>query len=117
MQSPSACDPDCPVARAAEVLDGKWTTLIFRDLQQGTRRYSELQRSLRGISPRMLAQRLAMLEAEGLVSKRIYPTVPPKTEYSLTALAAAVTPVIEAMAAFGGALQARENGSGSRSGR
>lgn len=118
---PTGCEPDCPVAKAAQVIDGKWTTLIFRDLLLGTRRYSELQRSLIGISPRMLALRLAMLESEGLVSKQIYPTVPPKTEYSLTELGQAMEPVIAAMAAFGERLGAtagaKAEGRGSGFGR
>ena len=101
------CNPDCPVARAHEVLGGKWTTLIFRDLMGGTRRYSELMRSLAGISPRMLAERLRMLEAEGLVTRTVFPTVPPTTEYALTDLGHGIGPVIQAMAAFGAALQAR----------
>lgn len=101
------CNPDCPVARAHEVLGGKWTTLIFRDLMGGTRRYSELMRSLDGISPRMLAERLKMLEAEGLVTRTVFPTVPPTTEYALTDLGRGMEPVIKAMAGFGAALQAR----------
>lgn len=101
------CRPDCPVARAHEVLGGKWTTLIFRDLMGGVRRYSELMRSLDGISPRMLAERLKMLEAEGLVTRTVFPTVPPTTEYALTELGRGMGPVIQAMAAFGVALQAR----------
>lgn len=101
------CTSDCPVARAHEVLGGKWTTLIFRDLMGGTRRYSELMRSLDGISPRMLAERLKMLEAEGLVTRTVFPTVPPTTEYALTDLGREMGPVIEAMAGFGAALQAR----------
>ena len=99
------CGPDCPVARANAILGGKWTTLVLRDLMSGTRRYSELQRSLTGISPRMLADRLALLEAEGLIHKTIYPVVPPKTEYALTPRGREVIPVIEAMATFGRALQ------------
>lgn len=99
------CRPDCPVAAAAAVLDGKWTTLIFRELLGGTRRYSELQRGLVGISPRMLALRLAALDAAGLISKTIYPTIPPKTEYALTELGRAAQPVIVAMAQFGVRLQ------------
>jgi len=95
------CEPTCPVSRAAKVLDGKWTTLIFRELLRGTRRYSQLQRGLEGISPRMLALRLTALEAEGLISKTIYPTVPPKTEYALTAQGRRIEPVIAAMATFG----------------
>ena len=101
------CKPDCPVARAHEVLGGKWTKLIFRDLMGGTRRYSELMRSLDGISPRMLAERLKMLEAEGLVTRTVFPTVPPTTEYALTDLGRGMGPVIAAMADFGASLQAR----------
>lgn len=106
VQDLSVCQPDCPVAAAAAVLDGKWTTLIFRELLGGTRRYSQLQRALNGVTPRMLALRLSALEASGLVSKTVYPTVPPKTEYQLTALGRTAEPVIQAMAVFGQSLQA-----------
>ena len=99
------CVPSCPVARANQILGGKWTTLVLRDLMGGVKRYSELQRSLSGISPRMLADRLALLEREGLISKTIYPVVPPKTEYTLTARGQAILPVITAMAEFGRLLQ------------
>jgi DNA-binding HxlR family transcriptional regulator len=102
------CSDDCPVARAHEVLGGKWTTLIFRDLMGGTRRYSELMRSLDGISPRMLAERLKMLEAEGLVTRTVFPTVPLTTEYALTDLGRGMGPVIAAMAQFGQALQGQD---------
>jgi DNA-binding HxlR family transcriptional regulator len=102
------CEKGCPVARAHAVLGGKWTTLVFRDLLGGRRRYSELMRSLAGISPRMLAERLKMLEAEGLVLRHVHPTVPPTTDYELTALGRSMGPVIEAMAEFGVALQARD---------
>lgn len=100
------CDETCPVARASAVLSGKWTTLIVRDLLSGKKRYSELQRSLAGISPRMLAQRLDMLEGAGLISRTVYPTVPPKTEYALTAAGRRIEPVIAAMAEFGAGLGA-----------
>lgn len=90
------------------MLDGKWTTLIFRELLAGTRRYSELQRALHGVTPRMLALRLAELEGHGLVHKTIYPTIPPKTEYALTSLGRAVEPVIVAMAHFGRSLRAAQ---------
>ena len=98
------CDVNCPVARANQVLGGKWTTLIVRDLLSGKKRYSELARSLDGISPRMLATRLSMLEEFGLIKKTIYPTVPPKTEYELTAEGRRIEPVIAAMAEFGARL-------------
>ncbi|MBV6648947.1 MAG: helix-turn-helix transcriptional regulator [Hoeflea sp.] len=108
MKTNDICDEDCPVAKASEVLSGKWTTLIVRDLLSGKKRYSELQRSLSGISPRMLAARLSMLEDAGLVTKTIYPTVPPKTEYELTAEGRRIEPVIVAMASFGTGLTAAE---------
>ncbi len=95
------CTPDCPVKLAADILSGKWTTLIIRELLSGTRRYSQLQHGLLGISPKILASRLRMLEGEGLITRKIYPTVPPKTEYTLTKLGQEVEHVIRAMAKFG----------------
>ena len=100
------CDAGCPVRRAAEILDGKWTTKIVRELLQGTKRFSELQRGLPGISPKILTERLKMLEAEGLIDKAIYPVIPPKTEYSLTPKGMEMKRVIIAMAEFGAILQA-----------
>jgi len=101
------CNPDCPVARASDVLSGKWTTLIIRDLLTEKKRFSELARSLGGISPRVLSERLSMLQGEGLISKKIYATVPPMTEYQLTPKGQGIRPVIEAMAEFGSGLLVR----------
>ncbi len=98
------CDAGCPVRKTADILDGKWTTLIVRELLSGVKRFSELQRGVGGISPKMLTARLKMLEAEGLVSKEIFPVIPPKTEYRLTALGRELEQVILAMANFGGKL-------------
>lgn len=95
------CDAACPVQRTARLLDGKWTILVLRDLFGGKKRYSELQRSLHGISPRLLAMRLRFLEAEGLLTRTLYPTVPPTTEYELTQLGLTMRPVLTAMAEFG----------------
>lgn len=108
LEAPVApCQTGCPVARAHDILGGRWTTLIFRELLGGKRRYTALMLALPGISPRMLAERLKMLEAEGLVTRTQYPTVPPTTDYELTPLGAGMRPVIEAMAAFGAAVQAQ----------
>jgi DNA-binding HxlR family transcriptional regulator len=98
------CNSECPVQRTAKILDGKWTTLIVRDLIGGKKRYSELQRSLSGISPRLLAARLRLLERHGMLTRTVYPTVPPTTEYELTLLGHGLRDVIEAMAKFGGNL-------------
>ncbi len=96
-----ACDSECPVQRTAKLLDGKWTTLIVRDLIGGKKRYSELQRSLSGISPRLLAARLRSLEQHGMVTRTVYLTIPPTTEYELTPLGRGLRSVITAMAKFG----------------
>ncbi len=103
------CTPDCPVKLSADILSGKWTTLIIRELLAGTRRYSQLQYALLGVSPKILAARLRMLQSEGLVTRKVYPTVPPKTEYTLTDLGREAERVIRAMADFGNLLAARES--------
>lgn len=104
----AACDVSCPVHRAAQVLEGKWTTLVLRDLLGGKKRYSELQHSLTGISPRLLAARLKALGEQGLVTRTVFPTVPPTTEYALTALGQNIMPVVQAMADYGRSLQAQD---------
>lgn len=98
------CGVACPVRRAAQVLDGKWTTLILRDLQGGKKRFSELQRSLEGISPRLLTARLRMLEMQGVLTRTVFATVPPTTEYALTASGQQIMPILQAMATYGQAL-------------
>ena len=91
----------CPVARTAQIVSGKWTLLIIRDLATGTKRFSELERSLHGISPKTLSERLSTLESEGVVTRQMYAEVPPKVEYTLTHKGAALVAVIESMREFG----------------
>ncbi len=91
----------CPVARTAEIISGKWTLLIIRDLTTGTKRFSELERSLEGISPKTLSERLVALEREGVLSRRTYAEVPPRVEYSLTDKGQALAGVIEEMRLYG----------------
>lgn len=98
------CDASCPVRRAAQIIEGKWTTQIVRDLLPGKKRYSELQQSLSGISPKVLAARLKFLEQRGIITKTIYPEIPPRTEYHLTALGRKLRGVVAAMAEFGAKL-------------
>jgi DNA-binding HxlR family transcriptional regulator len=74
----------CPVERSLRIIGNKWTMLIIRDLLNGTKRFGELQKSLQGISPRTLSQRLVELECDGIIRKKVYPEIPPRTEYSLT---------------------------------
>ena len=96
-----ACDENCPVKAAATIIEGKWTTLVVRELMSGKKRYSEIQRALDGISPKVLSARLRLLERYGLVTRKVYPTVPPTTEYELTPLSDKLKKLIYAMADFG----------------
>lgn len=91
----------CPVCRTAEVVCGKWTLLLIRDLAAGSRRFCELERSLEGISPRTLSLRLRALEDEGIVERHTYPEVPPRVEYALTAKGEALVPLIDDMRSYG----------------
>ena len=91
----------CPVCQTAEIIAGKWTLLIIRDLADGRSRFCELERSLEGISPRTLSLRLRALEAEGVIERRTYPEVPPRVEYRLTAKGQALVPMIEHMRRYG----------------
>src|SRR5688500_9246692 len=94
-------DLDCPVCRTAEIVCGKWTLLVIRDLADGRSRFCELERSLAGISPRTLSLRLRALEEQGIVVRHTYPEVPPRVEYSLTAKGLAIVPLIEDMRRYG----------------
>jgi DNA-binding HxlR family transcriptional regulator len=91
----------CPVCATADIVCGKWTILIIRDLAAGRSRFCELERSLQGISPRTLSLRLKALEEEGVVARKTYPEVPPRVEYVLTPKGSALLPLIEDMRAFG----------------
>ncbi|HEY5052863.1 MAG TPA: helix-turn-helix domain-containing protein [Solirubrobacterales bacterium] len=91
----------CPVCRTAEVVCGKWTLLVIRDLANGSSRFCELERSLEGISPRTLSLRLRALEEEGIVARHTFPEVPPRVEYALTEKGEALMPLIEDMRRYG----------------
>jgi DNA-binding HxlR family transcriptional regulator len=91
----------CPVGCCAEIISGKWTLLVIRDLADGSRRFCELERSLDGISPRTLSLRLRALEDQGIVERRTYPEVPPRVEYALTEKGRALVPLIEDMRSYG----------------
>ena len=94
-------DPTCPVCATADIICGKWTILVIRDLAEGCSRFCELERSLAGISPRTLSLRLRALEEQGIVERHTYPEVPPRVEYSLTPKGEALVPLIDDMRAYG----------------
>lgn len=78
--------PTCSVPKVLDLIGSKWAILIVYALFQGTKRYSQLQQLIEGISPKMLIQNLRKLEACGLVLRVVYPVVPPQVDYSLTPL-------------------------------
>jgi DNA-binding HxlR family transcriptional regulator len=94
-------DVVCPVARTAEIISGKWTLLIIRDLVSGVKRFNQLERSLHGISPKTLSERLRSLEEEGIIIRQTFAEVPPRVEYSLTEKGYDLVGVIESMRGFG----------------
>jgi DNA-binding HxlR family transcriptional regulator len=91
----------CAVAACAEIIGAKWTALLVHDLSEGPRRFSELEHSCAGISPRTLSERLRALEDEDLVIRRSYAESPPRVEYQLTEKGAALLPIIAEMRRFG----------------
>lgn len=91
----------CPVRITLAVLGGKWKPLIMWELKGRTLRFSELQRAIPEITLKMLVQQLRELEEDGLVSRKMYPEVPPKVEYSLTELGATAIPLLEAVNQWG----------------
>jgi DNA-binding HxlR family transcriptional regulator len=94
-------DETCPVCRTADIVCGKWTLLLVKQLVEGNSRFCELERSLAGISPRTLSLRLRALEEEGMVARHTFPEVPPRVEYVLTDKGRALVPLIEDMRAYG----------------
>ena len=83
---PSVLNSECDAREALDRIADKWTALIIHVLSRGTKRHSELQRLISGISQKMLTQTLRSLERDGLVERKVYPVVPPKVEYSLSRL-------------------------------
>lgn len=93
--------PDCPVEMTLQLIGTKWKVLIIRDLLTGTKRFSELMRSLSGISQKVLTSNLRDMEKAGLVLRHVYPEVPPRVEYSLTETGWSLEPVLDSMRSWG----------------
>ena len=89
------------IASAMEVIGNKWTALILRDLFTGSKRFGELEKSVGGVNPRTLSQRLDNLEQYGIITKKSYAEVPPRIEYTLTKKGQDLLPILEQMAAWG----------------
>ena len=100
--SPNVIEPriGC-IAAALRVIGQKWTALIIRDLCTGPKRFGELEKSVSGINPRTLSQRLEALESYGILTKQTFAEVPPRTEYTLTSKGKDLVPILQQMAAWG----------------
>lgn len=94
-------DERCPVRASLSLLSGKWTLLILFQINENVMRYGELKRAIPGISEKMLIQELNMLVESKLVSKKAYPEIPPKVEYTLTELGLKTLPIVDKLATFG----------------
>lgn len=95
------CSPGCTVEATLSLIDGKWKGVVLYHLLGGTMRFNALRRRLTNCTQRMLTNQLRELEADGLISRKIYAEVPPKVEYSLTAMGRSLEPVITALKLWG----------------
>ena len=93
--------PACPVETTLTLIGDKWKVLILRDLLTGTKRFGELKRSLGGVSQKVLTAQLRAMEESGLVERKVYAEVPPRVEYSQTALGLSLRPILDAMQSWG----------------
>lgn len=92
---------NCPVEAAMDVIGGKYKALIVYELIGGTRRYNEIQKAVPQATPRMLSKQLKELEEDGVIDRKLYPVVPPKTEYSLTELGKSLVPIVQSLCSWG----------------
>ena len=93
--------PDCPVATTVALVGSKWKLLILRNLLERPWRFNELKRNLEGISQKVLTDSLRSLEADGIITRTVYPEVPPRVEYALSDLGHKMRPILSAMEDFG----------------
>lgn len=93
--------PACPVETTLTLIGDKWEVLILRDLMPGTKHFGELKKSIGSVSQKVLTAQLRTMEENGLISRKVYAEVPPKVEYSLTALGQSLRPILDSMQNWG----------------
>lgn len=91
----------CPVEAALEVIGGKWKPLILWALRDNVMRFGELQKGLPGVNAKMLTKQLRELEDDGVITRTIYPQVPPRVEYSITDFGRTLIPILQALCSWG----------------
>ena len=101
--------PACPVETTLMLIGDKWKVLILRDLLPGTKRFGELKKSIGGVSQKVLTAQLRDMEKSGLLTRTVYPEVPPKVEYTLTELGLSLKPILDAMGSWGEEYQAQNH--------
>ena len=99
--------PACPVETTLTLISDKWRVLILRDLMPGTKRFGELKKSIGTVSQKVLTAQLRQMEESGLLTRKVYPEVPPRVEYTLTELGYSLKPILDAMWSWGEAYKAR----------
>ena len=99
--------PACPVETTLTLISDKWKVLILRDLMPGTKRFGELKKSIGHFSQKVLTSQLRQMEASGLLTRTVYPEVPPHVEYTLTDLGYSLKPILDAMWNWGEEYKAR----------
>ena len=93
--------PECPVATTVSLIGSKWKLLIMRNLLARPWRFNELQKSLDGVSQKVLTDSLRSMESDGIIVRTVYPEVPPRVEYSLSELGESMRPIIKSMEEWG----------------
>lgn len=93
--------PECPVATTVQLIGSKWKLLILRNLLARPWRFNELKRNLEGISQKVLTDSLRSMEEDGIITRTVYPEVPPRVEYALSELGESMRPIIQSMEEFG----------------
>ncbi|MFQ7472788.1 MAG: winged helix-turn-helix transcriptional regulator [Anaerovoracaceae bacterium] len=93
--------PACPVATTVQLIGSKWKLLIMRNLLQRSWRFNELRKDLEGISQKVLTDSLRSMESDGIITRTVYPEVPPRVEYALSDLGESMRPIIKAMEEWG----------------
>ena len=101
--------PACPVETTLTLISDKWKVLILRDLMTGTKRFGELKKSIGGVSQKVLTAQLRQMEESGLLTRKVYPEVPPRVEYTLTELGYSLKPILDAMWTWGEEYKKRIN--------
>ena len=101
MKKKSELLPECPVALTVSLIGNKWKLLIIRNLRMRPWRFNELQKSLDGISQKVLTDNLRSMETDGIITRTVYAEVPPRVEYALSPLGESMRPILNSMQAWG----------------